>query len=56
MAELTINPAEIAEALKRNVAGFTAGVSTELHVYRGAFHGFDRMAPDSAVGRLAWRH
>jgi acetyl esterase/lipase len=31
-----------------------AGVSTELHVYRGAFHGFDLMAPDSAVGRLAW--
>jgi acetyl esterase/lipase len=32
----------------------TAGVSTELHVYRGAFHGFDLMAPDSTVGRLAW--
>ena len=32
----------------------TAGVSTELHVYRGAFHGFDLMAPDSTAGRLAW--
>jgi acetyl esterase/lipase len=31
-----------------------AGVSTELHVYRGAFHGFDLMAPDSTAGRLAW--
>lgn len=31
-----------------------AGVSTELHVYRGAFHGFDLMAPESAVGVLAW--
>jgi acetyl esterase/lipase len=31
-----------------------AGVSTELHVYRGAFHGFDLMAPDSTVSRLAW--
>ena len=31
-----------------------AGVSTELHVYRGAFHGFDLMAPDAQVTRLAW--
>ena len=31
-----------------------AGVSTELHVHRGAFHGFDVMAPDSSVGRQAW--
>jgi F-type H+-transporting ATPase subunit alpha len=29
MAELTINAAEIAEALKRNISGFTPGVSTE---------------------------
>lgn len=32
-----------------------AGVSTQLHVYPGAFHGFDFMAPDSVVGRLAWK-
>ena len=32
----------------------TAGVSTELHVYRGAFHGFDLMAADSTVARVAW--
>jgi acetyl esterase/lipase len=31
-----------------------AGVSTELHVYPGAFHGFDLIAPDSAPGRRAW--
>ncbi len=31
-----------------------AGVSTELHVYRGAVHGFDLMAPDSTVARVAW--
>jgi F-type H+-transporting ATPase subunit alpha len=40
MAELTINAEDIAAALKRNVAGFTAGVSTEqvgrvLEVYDG---------------------
>jgi acetyl esterase/lipase len=33
----------------------TAGVSTELHVYPGAFHGFDLIAPDSVVAREAWR-
>ncbi|MFI7444123.1 alpha/beta hydrolase [Nonomuraea indica] len=27
-----------------------AGVSTELHLYPGAFHGFDMMAPDTALG------
>jgi len=32
-----------------------AGVSTELHVYPGAFHGFDLMARHSALGRRAWR-
>lgn len=37
-----------------------AGVSTELHVWKGAFHGFDGMVPDAAVSRdakaarLAW--
>jgi acetyl esterase/lipase len=33
---------------------FAAGVPTELHVYPGAFHGFDVIAPDSAISRLAW--
>jgi len=28
-----------------------AGVSTELHVYRGAHHGFDRMVPQAAVSQ-----
>lgn len=32
-----------------------AGVSTELHVYPGCFHGFDLMAPDTTMGRLAWK-
>jgi acetyl esterase/lipase len=32
----------------------TSGVSTELHVYPGAFHGFDLMAPEARVSRLAW--
>jgi acetyl esterase/lipase len=31
-----------------------AGVSTELHVHRGAFHGFDLFAPDSGIARQAW--
>jgi acetyl esterase/lipase len=30
-----------------------AGVSTELHVWAGAFHGFDVLAPDTAVARAA---
>lgn len=29
----------------------SAGVSTELHVYRGAVHGFDLFAPEAAVTR-----
>jgi acetyl esterase/lipase len=28
-----------------------AGVPTELHVYRGAYHGFDTLAPSSGVAR-----
>jgi acetyl esterase/lipase len=31
-----------------------AGVSTELHVYSGAFHGFDVLAPESRLARRAW--
>jgi acetyl esterase/lipase len=30
-----------------------AGVATELHVYPGAFHSFDQMAPDSSLARRA---
>ncbi|UJW31303.1 alpha/beta hydrolase [Saccharothrix sp. AJ9571] len=30
-----------------------AGVPTELHVWAGAYHGFDRIAPDSEVSRAA---
>lgn len=30
-----------------------AGVPTELHVWAGAYHGFDRIAPDSEVARAA---
>jgi acetyl esterase/lipase len=28
-----------------------AGVQTELHVYPGAFHGWDGMVPNAAVSR-----
>jgi acetyl esterase/lipase len=28
-----------------------AGISTELHVYPGAFHGFDMTAPDASISR-----
>jgi acetyl esterase/lipase len=30
-----------------------AGVSTEFHLYPGAFHGFDGMVPDAAISRRA---
>ncbi|MED7926663.1 alpha/beta hydrolase [Nonomuraea sp. LP-02] len=30
-----------------------AGVSTEFHLYPGAFHGFDMMVPDAALSRRA---
>lgn len=33
---------------------FAAGVPTELHVYSGAFHGFDLIAADSAIAQVAW--
>lgn len=32
---------------------WAAGVETELHVWRGAFHGFDLDFPDTAVSRAA---
>ncbi|WP_181774296.1 alpha/beta hydrolase [Amycolatopsis pittospori] len=32
---------------------WAAGVPTELHVWAGAYHGFDRFAPDSEVTRAA---
>jgi len=28
-----------------------AGIPTELHVYAGAYHGFDGLAPGAAVSR-----
>jgi acetyl esterase/lipase len=30
-----------------------AGVRTELHVYPGAFHGFDKIVPTAAISRRA---
>jgi acetyl esterase/lipase len=33
-----------------------AGVSTELHVYPGAYHGFETFAPDAPVSRAARFH
>ncbi|WYZ37720.1 hypothetical protein EsH8_II_001226 [Colletotrichum jinshuiense] len=32
---------------------WAAGVSADLHVWAGGFHGFDEMAPDSWLGRRA---
>jgi acetyl esterase/lipase len=32
----------------------TAGIPTEFHLYSGAFHGFDLIAPESWVGPRAW--
>jgi acetyl esterase/lipase len=32
-----------------------AGVQTEFHLYPGAFHGFDLIAPDSWISRRAWQ-
>ena len=31
-----------------------AGIPTEFHLYPGAFHGFDLIAPESWAGRRAW--
>jgi F-type H+-transporting ATPase subunit alpha len=55
MAELMINPADIAEALKRNVAGFTPGVSTEqVGRVQEVYDGIARVTglPDAAVNEL----
>src|SRR5580698_4009745 len=43
-------PAELSVSLVRRIA---AGVPTELHVDAGAVHGFDRIAPDAAISRVA---
>jgi len=55
MAELMINPADIAEALKRNVAGFAPGVSTEqVGRIQEVYDGIARVTglPDAAVNEL----
>ncbi|MGH9057251.1 MAG: F0F1 ATP synthase subunit alpha [Acidimicrobiales bacterium] len=55
MAELTINAAEIGEALRRNVAGFTPGVSTEqVGRILEVFDGIARVSglPNAAVNEL----
>src|ERR1700735_4635500 len=55
MAELTIDPAQIAEALKRNVAGFTPGVSTEqVGRVQEVYDGIARVTglPNAAVNEL----
>jgi acetyl esterase len=41
------------EAVEYALALLRAGVSTELHVYRGTFHGFDVLAPFAAVSQRA---
>ena len=55
MAELTINAADIGEALRRNVAGFTPGVSTEqVGRVQEVYDGIARVTglPDAAVNEL----
>jgi len=55
MAELTINADEIGEALRRNVAGFTPGVSTEqVGRIQEVYDGIARVTglPDAAVNEL----
>jgi F-type H+/Na+-transporting ATPase subunit alpha len=55
MAELTINATDIAEALRRNVAGFAPGVSTEqVGRIQEVYDGIARVSglPDAAVNEL----
>jgi F-type H+-transporting ATPase subunit alpha len=55
MAELTINATDIAEALKRNIAGFTPGVSTEqVGRVQEVYDGIARVTglPQAAVNEL----
>ncbi|MFG6295837.1 alpha/beta hydrolase, partial [Streptomyces rochei] len=32
---------------------WSSGVQAELHVWPGGYHGFDMLAPDSAIARAA---
>ena len=41
------------EAIDFAVRAAQAGVAVELHVWGGAFHGFESLAPDSAVAKQA---
>jgi F-type H+-transporting ATPase subunit alpha len=55
MAELTINATDIAEALKRNISGFTPGVSTEeVGRVQEVYDGIARVTglPNAAVNEL----
>jgi F-type H+-transporting ATPase subunit alpha len=55
MAELTINPADIGAALRRNIADFTPGVSTEqVGRVQEVYDGIARVTglPDAAVNEL----
>ncbi len=55
MSELTINAAEIGEALRRNVSGFTPGVTTEqVGRIREVYDGIARVTglPECAVNEL----
>ena len=55
MAELTINATDISEALKRNISGFTPGVSTEqVGRVQEVYDGIARVTglPNAAVNEL----
>ena len=55
MAELTINATDIAEALRRNISGFTPGVSTEqVGRIQEVYDGIARVTglPNAAVNEL----
>lgn len=39
------------EDIKYALRLLEAGVQTELHVWRGGFHGYDTLAPESEVAR-----